>query len=191
MNTALLLLEFQNDYFPSGRTPLEKSTDACVQAQKVLDASREKNLLIIHLQHISTQPTASSLLPCTQGANFHPNLKPRSNELIIRKHYANAFRNNSLLKQLRQNLINNLIVCGMGIHATIDATVRAAFDLNFQCTIIEDACTAHGIEFQNQVIPPPQVHSAFLSVLAQQCDANILNAQTYIQLLDQTEIAVT
>ena len=53
MNTALLLIDFQNDYFPNGRMPLEKSTEACQKAQEVLQACRAKHLPIIYIQHIS------------------------------------------------------------------------------------------------------------------------------------------
>ena len=76
MNTALLLLEFQNDYFPNGRIPLERSEDASVKAKQLLTAFRDKKLPIIFAQHISTQPDASYMLPCTKGADFYQTLLP-------------------------------------------------------------------------------------------------------------------
>src|SRR3990167_8632144 len=100
MNTALLLLEIQNDYFPQGKMPLERSTEAAQKAQAILHACRDKKLSVIHVQHISTRPDASYLLPCTKGAEFCPQVQPTKNELVIKKHYPNSFKDTSLLNTL-------------------------------------------------------------------------------------------
>ena len=96
MNTALLMLEYQNDYFQNGRIPLEKSLETSLKAQVILSAFREKRLPVIHIQHISTQPDASFLLPCTKGADFYSTLQPTKNETIIKKHYPNSFKDTQL-----------------------------------------------------------------------------------------------
>lgn len=85
MNTALLLLEIQNDYFPNGRIALEKSLEASAKAQVILKIFRERSLPVIHVQHISTHPNASYFLPCTKGAEFHSSVQPVKGELIIKK----------------------------------------------------------------------------------------------------------
>src|SRR5579872_3982525 len=100
MNTALLLIDIQNDYFPSGRMPLEKSTEASLKAQEILQAYRVKHLPVIHVQHISTRPDAVHFLPCTKGVEFHPNVQPTKNETIIKKHYPNCFKDTTLLNHL-------------------------------------------------------------------------------------------
>ena len=94
MNTALLLVDIQNDYFQNGRMPLEKSTEACLKAQEVLQIYRAKQLPVIHVQHISTRPDAVHFLPCTKGVEFHPNVLPTKNETVIKKHYTNSFKDN-------------------------------------------------------------------------------------------------
>lgn len=163
MNTALLLLEFQNDYFPNGRTPLEKSLEASAKAQSVLFSYREKKLPIIHVQHISTQPDAAYLLPCTKGAEFDSKLQPIKGEMIIKKHYPNSFKDTPLLNYLIKNQINHLVICGMMTHLTVDATVRAAYDLGFSCTVLYDACAARQLEFNQMTITAQNVNYAFLA----------------------------
>ncbi len=165
MNTALLLLEIQNDYFPNGRIPLERSMEASQQAQFALHAYREKKLPVIHIQHISTQPNAANLLPCTKGAEFHAHVHPLKNETIIKKHYPNSFKDTSLLNHLIKNQINHLVIGGMMTHLTIDATVRAAYDLGFTCTVLHDACAARQLEFNQTPINAQQVQNAFLAAL--------------------------
>src|SRR6185437_6208607 len=92
MKTALLLIDIQNDYFPNGRLQLEKSIEACQKAQEVLQAYRAKQMLTVHIRHISTDTGAKHLLPCTKGAEFHPNVQPTKNEVVITKHYPNSFK---------------------------------------------------------------------------------------------------
>ena len=180
MNTALLLLEIQNDYFPNGRMPLEKSLDASSKAQIALNAYREKKMPIIHVQHISTQPNASNLLPCTKGAEFYHSVAPMKGEMIIKKHYPNSFKDTSLLAYLNKNQIKNLVICGMMTHLTIDATVRAASDYNFNCMVLHDTCTARQLEFNQVIIPAQNVHYAFISALYPNY-ASIIGADDYMQ----------
>ena len=180
MNTALLLLEIQNDYFPNGRIALEKSFDASSKAQIILNIFREKKLPIIHVQHVSTQPNASSLLPCTKGAEFHANVQPLKNETIIKKHYPNGFKDTQLLNYLIKNQINHLLICGMMTHLSVDSTVRAAHDLGFSCTVLQDACAAKPLEFNHVSVTAQNVHYAFLAAL-QPIYANILSTDEYLQ----------
>lgn len=180
MNSALLLLEFQNDYFPNGRISLEKSLEACVRAEPILHTSREKNIPIIYLQHISTQTNATNLLPCTKGSEFYPSLQPRKNEIVIKKHYPNSFKDTALLSHLTKLHINHLIICGMMTHTTIDATVRAAYDYGFNCTVLYDACAARQLEFNHNVIPAHLVHYAFLAAL-QPTYAMVMSTEEFLQ----------
>jgi nicotinamidase-related amidase len=180
MNTALLLLEIQNDYFPNGRIPLEKSTETSGKAQLILTAFREKRLPIVHMQHISTQPDATYFLPCTKGAEFHVNVQPQQGETIIKKHYPNSFKDTGLLNHLIKNQINHLVICGMMTHLTVDSTVRAAYDLGFTCTVLQDACTARQLEFNHTIISAQNVHYAFLAAL-QPIYATVLHCEDFLQ----------
>ncbi len=180
MNTALLLLEIQNDYFPNGRMPLERSLEASAKAQSVLQAFREKKLPVVHVQHISTQPDAAFLLPCTKGAEFYSAVQPSKNEIIVKKHYPNSFKDTSLLNQLIKNQINHLVICGMMTHLTVDATVRAAYDLGFSITVLHDACATRPLEFNHIIIPEQHVQLAFLAAL-QPSYANVLGVDDYLQ----------
>lgn len=180
MNTALLLLEIQNDYFPNGRIPLEKSGEASAKAQTLLHSYREKKLPIIHIQHISTHPDATSLLPCTKGAEFYSSVQPVKGETIIKKHYPNSFKDTGLLAHLNKNQIDHLVICGMMTHMTVEATVRAAYDLGFSCTVVHDACAARQLEFNHTTIPAQEVHYAFLAAL-QPTYANIIGTDELLQ----------
>ncbi len=185
MNVALLVIEIQNDYFPNGRMPLERSTEASLKAQEALQALRAKQKSIIHVQHISTHPNAVHFLPCTKGVEFHPNVQPAKNETIIKKHYPNSFKDTNLLNHLIKNQINHLIICGMMTHMCVDATVRAAYDLGFTCTVLHDACATKNLEFNNMIIPAQSAHHAFLAAL-QPLYANVISTKEFLHSMSSS-----
>lgn len=182
MNSALLLVDIQNDYFSNGRMPLEKSMEACLKAQEMLQAYRAKQLPVIHIQHISTRPDAIHFLPCTKGVEFHSNVAPAKNETIIKKHYPNSFKDTPLLNHLIKNQINHLTIVGMMTHLCVDATVRAAYDLGFSCTLIHDALATKNLEFNNMMIPAQTVHNAFVAAL-HPLYANVISTKEFLQTM--------
>ena len=182
MNTALLLIEYQNDCFPSGKAPVEKSLEICAKAQNLLQAFREKKMHIIHIQHISTHPDATYYLPCTKGAEICQQLQPAKNETVIKKHYPNSFKDTQLLNHLIKNQINHLLVAGMTTHLAIDATVRAGHDLGFNCTVLHDACASRQLSFNQMTIAAQDVHYAFLAAL-ESIYASITSTDDYLQRL--------
>lgn len=188
MNTALLLIDIQNDYFPNGRLPLEKSTEASQKAKELLQVYRNNKLLVIHVQHISTRPDAKYLLPCTEGAKIHEDVLPLKNETAIKKHYPNSFKDTSLLATLKKHKITHVAIAGMTTHLAIDATARAAYDFGFSCTVLHDACAARNLEFNNMIIPAQNVHHAFLSSL-QGTYAAITSVREFTQMIGSRTLA--
>jgi nicotinamidase-related amidase len=164
-NTCLLLIDIQNDYFPGGANPLEGSLEASQRASILLEFFRKNTLPIVHIRHVAIQPGATFFLPDTPGVEIHENVRPKIGELTIHKNFPNAFRNTNLLKHLRQNQIEHLVVCGMMTHMCVDATVRAAVDQSFSCMVAEDACATKKLEYQGETIPAHHVHLAFLAAL--------------------------
>jgi len=179
MNTALLLIDIQNDYFPNGRMPLEKSTEACQKAQEVMQAYRAKQLPVIHIQHVSTRPDAVHFLPCTKGVEFHASVQPARNETVIKKHYPNSFKDTALLNHLIKHQISHLVIAGMMTHMCVEATVRAAYDLGFTCSVLSDACATKNLEFNNMLIPAQTVHNAYLAGL-QPLYADIMSVREFL-----------
>ena len=166
MSTALLLIDIQNDYFPGGNMELEGSLEASLRAREILASFRQKNLPVVHIQHVATRPGAIFFLPDTEGVKIHANVEPLPGEVIFQKNYPNSFRGTPLLDHLRDNKVDSVVVCGMMTHMCVDATVRAAFDYGLEVTLVHEACATRTLTFQNQAIPAAQVQAAFLSALS-------------------------
>ena len=166
MSIALILIDIQNDYFPGGRMELVNSMEAAGSAARLLSCFRKASWPVYHIQHISVQPTATFFLPGTAGADLHTSVSPLPDEPVITKHYPNSFRDTDLLERLKADGVDQLLLCGMMTSMCVDATVRAAFDLGFTCTVAKDACATRNLMLDGETVPARQVQIAFLSPLS-------------------------
>jgi nicotinamidase-related amidase len=165
MDTALLLIDIQNDYFPGGNMELSGSVEASLRAREVLDLFRKKAMPVIHVRHLSVRPGATFFVPGTPGAEIHENVAPLSTETVIEKNYPNSFRATPLRAILEKEAITRLVIAGMMTHMCVDATTRAAFDCGFACTLVHDACATRQLAFGGETVPAAHVQSAFLAAL--------------------------
>lgn len=162
-NTALLIIDVQNDYFPGGKMTLEKSEQAAENIRKVLDYFRENHLPVIHIRHISTNDGATFFLPDTDGVKINNRVLPQENEKIITKHFPNSFRETDLLNYLQSKKIKNLVITGMMTDVCVESTTRATFDFGFSNTVIGDATATRNRELNGEVIKAEEVQRSFLA----------------------------
>lgn len=165
MNTALVIIDIQNDYFKEGAMPLNNPEQASANAKKLLQDFRSKKMPIIHIQHIATRADATFFLPNTKGAEIHLDVAPQKGEKVITKHFPNSFRNTELLEYLKSQKIERLVICGMMTHMCIDATTRAAKDFGFENIVVGDACATRDLVHNGEKVAAHEVQKAFLSAL--------------------------
>ena len=102
METALILIDIQNDYFPGGNMEVPGSLQASLRACEVLDLFRKRAMPVIHVRHLSVRPGATFFLPGSRGAEIHENVRPLSTEALIEKNYPNSFRDTPLREILEK-----------------------------------------------------------------------------------------
>jgi nicotinamidase-related amidase len=159
-------VDIQNDYFPDGKMTLEDVDTASVNAARLLNRFRENGWPVFHIRHLAIRPGATFFLPDTPGSEIHPSVAPRAGEVIIVKHFPNSFRETPLLDHLKKAGVTSVVVCGAMSHMCIDATVRAACDLGFQCLVAQDACATRSLAFGQETVPAVKVHAAFMAALS-------------------------
>jgi len=180
MSTALIIVDIQNDYFPNGKMELSNPGKAAANAAKILDWFRQNNKdNIFHVQHIASNPEAGFFLPNTEGAKINEAVLPSKHEHIIVKNFPNSFLKTDLESKLREKGVTKVVIAGMMTHMCIDATVRAAVDLGFETTLIEDACATKELSYQDKVVSAEQVHTAFISAL-NGIYANVISAEDFL-----------
>jgi nicotinamidase-related amidase len=179
MKPALVLVDIQQDYFPNGRMEVVGAVEASQAAKRLLDHFREKNLPIVHIQHIAARPNATFLLPHTEGINFHENVTPLPGETVIKKHFPNSFRDTDLETYLSSKGVKELVICGMMSHMCTDMTVRAAFDKGYACLVAHDACATRNMVFNGLDIPAKHVHGSYMAALGA-VFAKVLSAEEIV-----------
>ena len=148
--TALLTLDFQKWIF--GFVP---GAEAVIpNASRAVEFGRKKQYLIIHVglgfsqSHPEIPDTESRFTKVKQNnlfvkgtpsAEFHSSIA-RPEELVVYKQRIGAFSENQLHLILRARGIENLVFFGISTSGIILSTLRRAFDLDFRCIVIRDAC---------------------------------------------------
>jgi nicotinamidase-related amidase len=165
MTTALVLIDLQNDYFPGGTMELSHAEDAVAQASALLQAFRARALPVVHIQHIATRPGATFFLPGTAGAGIHESVRPSQGERVVTKHFPSAFRETTLLDELRALGARRIAFAGMMTHMCVDTTVRAAADLGFECLLAQDGCATKALQFGGREVAAQDVQLAYLAAL--------------------------
>ncbi len=181
-NTALLIIDVQNDYFPGGKMTLDGAEVATKNIRQMLDYFRKHDLPVIHIMHISTNEGATFFIPDTPGVVFNSRATPQESEKVIVKHFPNSFRETELLEYLRANSIKNLVITGMMTDVCVEATARAAFDFGFSNTIIGDATATRNRELNGEVVKATDVQKSFLAGISALGDlyARIVNTSDFL-----------
>lgn len=161
---AILVVDLQNEYWPTGNMPLEGIEAAAENAARVIAHARTKGDLIVNIRH--EIPGGPIFVPGSTGAQINDVVAPAGDEAVITKNFPNSFRDTGLKALLDESGVQDVIVIGAMSHMCIDATTRAANDHGFATTTIHDACATRDIEFGGQTAPAAHVHTAIMGALA-------------------------
>jgi nicotinamidase-related amidase len=167
-NTALLLIDFQNDYYSTytdAKWALSGTETAASKAATLLAAFRKQSLPVIHVRHEFPSNDAPFFIPESDGAKIHTSVAPIPGEPVILKQQINSFRDTELNNILKDLNVDKLIIVGAMSHMCIDAVTRAAVDLGYECHVAHDACATLDLEFNGVTVPAIHVHSAFMAAL--------------------------
>ena len=137
---ALIIVGMQESHFPGGLT--DPARPAARQAGHLLQEFRKSGELVLHVACVA---------PSTADP-FVAEVAPEKGEPVLVASRPNPFLGTPLLDTLREHGIAHLVVCGMQAHVEVEATVRGAADLEFQCTLISDACHSGDMRWRTQTL---------------------------------------
>ncbi|AZY95529.1 cysteine hydrolase (plasmid) [Paracoccus sp. Arc7-R13] len=161
---AVLVVDMQNEYWPTGNLPLQGIEDAAANAARILAHARAKGDLVVNIRH--EFPEGELFTPGSKGAEIHKTVEPQGDEPVITKNYANSFRETELKNLLETQGVEEVLVIGAMSHMCVDATTRAANDLGYKTTTIHDACATRDVEFNGATSPAAHVHATIMGALA-------------------------
>lgn len=158
--TALLIVDMVKDFTaPEGLVFYPQNREILPKIRKVLDKCREKDCLIVFLQHCNRkdkrdrriESMRKNCIEGTEGVEIDPMLPvDETRDYVIKKRRYSGFFGTDLDLVLRENHIENLIIVGTKTNCCIRATVTDAFYLDYNGIVISD-CVATNSEVVNQV----------------------------------------
>lgn len=162
---ALIIIDVQNaiDHFGL----LQRSHPDAEQAlARLLTHWRQHSWPIIHVRHSSTS-VDSPYHANSPWFDFKAEVAPAQGEPVITKQENCAFIGTELEALLRNEQVSELVVGGVLLNHSVDATVRVATALGFRVMLVEEACPASSLTLDKQeVISAEQVHRIMLANLA-------------------------
>jgi len=162
---ALVIVDFQNaiDDPKWGR---RNNPQAEAQTARLLAAWRAAGWPVVHVQHLSREAD-SPYRPGQPGCDFKPEFTPGPGEIVVQKRTHNAFIDTGLGAALRDRGIVTLVIAGVLLHNSVDATVRMAADLGFDTWIATDATASVDIvDLEGRHWPAEEVHALSLAQLS-------------------------
>lgn len=158
VNTALLLVDIQNDFCEDGTLAVPGSNAILPVVNQWIERAGEKAWPTIAsrdwhpVDHISFQerggPWPDHCIQDTPGAAFHPDLSLPDDAIRVSKATAfeqdaySAFDGTQLDAFLRRRNIQYLMVAGLALDVCVRASVRDALTLGFDVTLITDGTRA-------------------------------------------------
>lgn len=144
MKKALLIIDLQNDYFPEGNYPLWNSEKTLSNVEKAIAIAKEKDIPIIHIQHIAHSEKGISPFfnKGTKGVEIHPRILAAAPDApIVIKEFADGFLKTDLEGILSGLGVTELIICGMMTQNCVTHTAISKAAEKYKVTVLSDCCT--------------------------------------------------
>ena len=164
-NAALLIVDFQKaiDDPKWGR---RNNPSAEARTAALLQAWRASGRPVVHVQHLSREPD-SPYRPGQSGCDFKEALRPGPGEILVQKQTNNAFIDTGLEASLRDGGVSAVVVTGVLLHNSVDATVRMAANLGFEVWLVDDAtASVDVVDLAGRHWPAEEVHALSLALLS-------------------------
>lgn len=159
--TALLVIDFQNEYF-TGRLPIPNGRQALDNTRQLIEFADRAGIAVVHIQHVAPK-NSPIFAEGSQGVLFHPLMQPRPQDRQVRKNTVSVFASTDLDQQLKAAGIDTLIVSGLMTHACVVGAARDAVPLGYTVVVAEDATATRAITLDRGVsVSAEQLHRSAL-----------------------------
>lgn len=164
MPAALLVIDvqqgFDDPYWGVRNNPGCEANIAALVA-----AFRQAGKAVIHVQHNSVE-AQSPLRPGQPGNDFKAEALPLAGEKVFGKTVNSAFIGTDLEKYLREQGIDELVICGLTTDHCVSTSTRMSGNLGFNTYLVSDATATFnrkGIDGRNW--PAEEIHQSALASL--------------------------
>ena len=184
-NPALVIIDVQQAIDHFGMED-RSQPDAESNMNSLLTRWRHLSLPVIHIRH-SSRYSNSPYHASSEFYDFKTEVAPLAGEAIITKRENCAFLDTELEELLKQANIQELVITGVLLNHSVDATVRIASGLGFRVILPSDTTAASPLELENgERVKADQIHQIMLSNLKNEY-AYITDSHSILTALSQYE----
>lgn len=142
MSRALIVIDIQNDYFPSGNYPQWHTDIVLSSTLNAINVAKENKIPVILVQHIA-QGSSPFFSAGSEGALLHTDILAAATDApVIIKQHADSFLNTNLQSELSKRQISELIICGMMTQNCVTHTALSEVASTYKVTVVSDCCTS-------------------------------------------------
>lgn len=146
--TVLLVIDFQNEYFPGGRMVIPDGEAALRQTRRLRDFAGRHGIRVVHVRHVL--PAGAPLFAeGSRAAAFHPGMQPGDGETVVRKDAVSVFAGTSapvMDQVLRDARAETLIITGLQTHACVAGAARDAAARGYRVLVSSDATATRDLD---------------------------------------------
>ncbi|PVZ80268.1 cysteine hydrolase [Serratia sp. S1B] len=142
--TALLVIDFQNEYF-SGLLPVPDAAKALANSKRLIARADAEGMAVIHVQHI--MPAGSPIFAeDSMMSAIHGDIQPAAHHSLVKKSSVSVFPTTDLDQRLKAAGVNTLIISGLMTHACVAGAARDAVPLGYNVIVVDDACATRTLD---------------------------------------------
>ena len=163
-DAVLVIVDAQREY-SDGKLRLPDVDAAVGEIAKLLERMRALGAPVVHVVQ-QGRPGGAIMDPNGPMVDVIAPLTPRAGEIVVTKRLPNSFAGTTLDEELKRLGRKDLIVVGFMTHMCVSATVRAALDHGYRCTMVASACASRDLpDGRGGVVPAAEVHRVELAAL--------------------------
>ena len=163
-DAVLVIVDTQREY-TDGKLRLPDVDAAVGEIAKLLERMRALGAPVIHVVQ-QGRPGGAIMDPNGPMVAIVAELAPRAGESVVTKRMPNSFAGTVLDEELKRLGRKDLIVVGFMTHMCVSATVRAALDHGYRCTMVAAACASRDLpDGRGGVVSAAEVHRVELAAL--------------------------
>ena len=136
--TALLVIDVQKGLFEKS-TPIYMAEQVLENIHILINKARKEGAPVIFIQHSSPK----TLEKGSDAWQFHPEIQPLAEEVIIHKLHGNAFEGTNLREELEKRNVGILAMTGLVTHGCVKATCLGAMDEGYKVVLVSNGHSSY------------------------------------------------
>lgn len=149
MNEALIVIDVQEGFFSIPNYPVYNENKLINNINQLIDSFRKQGKPIIFVRH-----TDEDLVNGTKPWQVYSKVHSQSDDIYVNKTTPDSFYKTDLLKVLKANNIDSIVIVGLQTDYCIDATCKSAFGKEIPSILASDGHSTYDNSFMtaNRII---------------------------------------